>query len=226
MAARPGKGQSRTPAQAPGTMGGLCRVPRPVSTAPPCPQLPVPSLPPWLPPIAAKAPLHPRVPCREDGTDLCGPDVSLPPEEIPAPRPGTARSAPAPGAPGAVSPPRLAPFARLRADTPPQVPAGTAEAEQGPLPRPSHGPLGLVDLAFEPGGQDSAPAPSHPVSCPVAPPVHVAIIRVSVRPEARAAPTPGRAGRGSGWTVAGNAAPLGAPRPPSHAAPRAPSRLP
>ena len=45
MAARPSKGQRRTPAQAPGTMGGLGRVPRPVAPDPTCPPLLVPAPP-------------------------------------------------------------------------------------------------------------------------------------------------------------------------------------
>src|SRR2546426_10041187 len=100
MVARQGNGQSRTPALAPGTMGGLGRVPRQVSTDPTFPQLLVPAPPPLLPPIAAKAPLNPRVSFLEAGTDPRVPKVSLPPEEISAQLLGNALDAPAPGAPG------------------------------------------------------------------------------------------------------------------------------
>jgi hypothetical protein len=153
MAARQGNGQRRTPAKAPGTMGGLCRVPRQVSTDPTFPQLLVPAPPPLLPQIAAKAPLNPRVPCLEDGADLRVPNVSLPPEEIPTQLLGNALYAPAPGTPDDVSHPLLEPFDRFRADTPPKVPAGKAAAEKGPLPRTTHGALGLVGPLFVLPGQ-------------------------------------------------------------------------
>jgi hypothetical protein len=160
-------------------MGGRGRVPRQVPTDPASPPLLVPAPPPWLPPIAAKTPLKPRVPCLDEGPARRVPKVSLPPEERPPQLLGNALSASAPRAPGDGSPPLLEPFDRFRADTPPNVPAGQAAAENGPLPRPTPGTLGLVDLAFEPGGQESAQAPSPPVSCPLAPHVHVAIVRGS-----------------------------------------------
>src|SRR5918999_3753943 len=147
MAARQGHGQSRTPAEAPWTVGGLCRVPRQVPTDPAFPQLLVPSLPPLLPQIAAKAPPNPRVPFLEDGTDLRIPKVSLPPQQIPAQLPSNALYLPAPGTPCDLPHPLLEPFDRLRADAP-KAPAGEAEAEKCPLPRPPYGTLGLVDLEF------------------------------------------------------------------------------
>jgi hypothetical protein len=179
MAARQGNGQRRTPAQAPGPMGGRGRVPRHVSTDPTFPQLLVPAPPPWRPQIAAQAPLTPRVPFLADGADRRVPTGSLPPEERPPQLLGHALYASAPGAPGDVAPPLLAPFDRFRADTPPKVPAGTAEAETGPLPRPTHGTLGRVALEFAPGGQESAPAPQRPGACPFAPHLPGAIVRVS-----------------------------------------------
>jgi hypothetical protein len=163
-------------------VGARCRGPRHVPTDPACPPRLIPSRPPWLPPRAAKAPLNPRVPCLEEGTDLRVPQVSLPPEELAAPLLGHALSAPAPGALGDLPPSPLEPFDRFRAATPPQVPAGNAAAAKGPLPRPPHGPLGLGDLELKPGGPESAQAPSPPGSCPVAPPLHVAILRVSYEP--------------------------------------------
>src|SRR3989454_5008985 len=107
MAARQGHGQSRTPAEAPWTVGGLCRVPRQVPTAPACPQRLVPSRPPLRPPIAAKAPPNPRVPFLEDGTDLRVPNVRLPPEERAAQLRCNALYSPAPGALGALPHSRL-----------------------------------------------------------------------------------------------------------------------
>src|SRR5262245_62390165 len=124
MAARQGNGQRRAPAEAPGTMGGLGRVPRQVPADPASPQRLVPAPPPLLPQIAAKTSLNPQVPFLEDGTALRVPKVSLPPEEIPTQLLGNALYASAPSTPGDLSHPLLEPLDRFWADTPPKAPAG------------------------------------------------------------------------------------------------------